>query len=357
MSRPRRKLDEKGEAGKVLGLLKKEPAGWRRERLHAVKLGLEGELGLEQIAEAIGRGRSRIQAWFDAYRRGGVQELLQVRRGKGPKSLLKEPMVSEMKRQLAKGQWRRAADAHQWLTGRFDLKVGLGAVYKYLGKCAARLKVPRPSHAKKNAGAAETFKSELAAKLDALGIERGRPVRIWMADEMRHGLQPVTRRVWALRGERVVVPVNPTYEWGYVYGALQVGGGRNRVLLHADGELGMQPVVPGTNQPARSGCHACGDLGRRGLSSPSRRPPGQRAPGGPARLQPGTQPGGKTLGHRQGRHLQPPLQNPGRPGSGDHQRVERILAKRRQSLLPDWSRLAAGSSKRYLSRHSTRLTV
>ena len=225
MSRPRRKLDEKGEAGKVLGLLKKEPAGWRRERLHAVKLGLEGELGLEQIAEAIGRGRSRIQAWFDAYRRGGVQELLQVRRGKGPKSLLKEPMVSEMKRQLAKGQWRRAADAHQWLTGRFDLKVGLGAVYKYLGKCAARLKVPRPSHAKKNAGAAETFKSELAAKLDALRIGRGRPVRIWMAEEMRYGLQPVTRRVWALRGERVVVPVNPTYEWGYVYGALQVGGG------------------------------------------------------------------------------------------------------------------------------------
>jgi transposase len=41
---------------------------------------------------------------------------------------------------------------------------------------------------------------------------------------MRYGLQPVTRRVWALRSQRVVVPVQPGYEWGYVFGALQVGG-------------------------------------------------------------------------------------------------------------------------------------
>lgn len=225
MSRPRKKLDEQGEGAKVLRMLKKEPAGWRRERLQAVKLGLEGELGLEQIARAVGRGRSRIQAWFDAYRRGGVAELLKVRRGKGPESLLKEPMAAEMKRQLAKGQWRRAADAHQWLGDRFGLRVGLGAVYKYLGKCAARLKVPRPSHEKKNAAAAETFKRELAAKLESIGIEEGRPVRIWVVDEMRYGLQPVMRRVWALRGERAVAPVNPRYEWGYVHGALQVGGG------------------------------------------------------------------------------------------------------------------------------------
>ena len=41
---------------------------------------------------------------------------------------------------------------------------------------------------------------------------------------MRYGLQPVTRRVWALRGPRAVAPVHPRYEWGYVFGALQVGG-------------------------------------------------------------------------------------------------------------------------------------
>jgi transposase len=49
-------------------------------------------------------------------------------------------------------------------------------------------------------------------------------VRLWVADEMRYGLLPVTRRVWSLRGVRPVCPVYPRYEWAYVYGAAEVGG-------------------------------------------------------------------------------------------------------------------------------------
>ena len=41
---------------------------------------------------------------------------------------------------------------------------------------------------------------------------------------MRYGLLPLTRRVWSLRGTRPVCPVNPRYEWAYVYGAAEVGG-------------------------------------------------------------------------------------------------------------------------------------
>jgi hypothetical protein len=41
---------------------------------------------------------------------------------------------------------------------------------------------------------------------------------------MRYGLLPVSRRVWSLRGVRPVCPVNPRYEWAYVYGAAEVGG-------------------------------------------------------------------------------------------------------------------------------------
>ena len=139
-------------------------------------------------------------------------------------STLKAPVAQEMREKLKEGVWRRAADAQRWLEEEHGVKVALPTVYKYLGKCEARLKVPRPSHAKKDAAAAETFKSELASKLQELSIEADRRVRIWVADEMRYGLQPVTRRVWSLRGTRVVVPVEPRYEWGYCYGALEVEG-------------------------------------------------------------------------------------------------------------------------------------
>jgi hypothetical protein len=71
------------------------------------------------------------------------------------------------------------------------------------------LKVPRPCHQKHDPGAAEAFKATLAQKLSDLKLPAGQPVRLWVADEMRYGLQPVTRRVWALRGQRAVAPVHP----------------------------------------------------------------------------------------------------------------------------------------------------
>jgi len=42
---------------------------------------------------------------------------------------------------------------------------------------------------------------------------------------MRYGLAPVTRKMWTIKGQEIIAPVNHRYEWGYLYGALQVGGG------------------------------------------------------------------------------------------------------------------------------------
>ena len=61
-------------------------------------------------------------------------------------------------------------------------------------------------------------------RLAALEIPHDRPVRRWVADEMRYGLLPLTRRVWSVRGLRPICPVHPRYEWAYLYGALEVSG-------------------------------------------------------------------------------------------------------------------------------------
>ena len=50
-------------------------------------------------------------------------------------------------------------------------------------------------------------------------------------DEHRVGLKPVLRRVWALRGQRPILPVQQRYEWLYVYGFVQPATGRNFWLL------------------------------------------------------------------------------------------------------------------------------
>jgi len=76
------------------------------------------------------------------------------------------------------------------------------------------------------------FRETLAVALAALALPVGKPVRLWVADEMRYGLQPVTRRVWSLRGERPVCSVRPGYQWGYVYGALEVAGQSGAQFLY-----------------------------------------------------------------------------------------------------------------------------
>jgi transposase len=43
-------------------------------------------------------------------------------------------------------------------------------------------------------------------------------VELWAEDEMRVGLKPVLRRVWAPRGRRPVAKTRRRYEWAYVYG-------------------------------------------------------------------------------------------------------------------------------------------
>jgi transposase len=145
MARTRRPLDPHGHGAQVRQQLKREPAGWRRERLLAVKLGLEGELSLEEIAAHLGRARSCIQRWLEQFRCGGLAALLQPpRRGKGPASQLTPELAQALRQKLAAGAFRRAADAHRWLLEEGGLRVGLATVYTYLKKSRRAAESPAP---------------------------------------------------------------------------------------------------------------------------------------------------------------------------------------------------------------------
>jgi transposase len=236
MGRPRKPLDATADAKAVRARLKdKDLEGWQRQRLQAAQLGLARVLSRPQIAEEVGVSPRTIGSWFEAMRTGGIEGLLARKpKGKGPASWLDEATAAEAKAELDKGKWRRAQDARRWLENKLGRKLSLVATYKYLGKCEARLKVPRPTHAKKDPAKVEAFRAELCEKLHGQQIALESSVHLWVSDEMRFGLQPVTRRVWTRRGIEVVVPVEPRYQWGYTYGALAILGGGTE-FLHTDG--------------------------------------------------------------------------------------------------------------------------
>lgn len=51
-------------------------------------------------------------------------------------------------------------------------------------------------------------------------------VELWTQDEARLGLKPVTRRVWAPKGERPTAQVRPAYEWLWLFAAVHPASGR-----------------------------------------------------------------------------------------------------------------------------------
>jgi len=199
MGRPRRSLDATADAKAVRARLKdKDLEGWQRQRLQAVQLGLAKTLSLPQIAEEAGISPRSVGVWFAAFRRGGIEGLLTRKpKGSGPASWLDEQSAVQFKAELDKGRWRRAQDARRWLENKLGRKLTLIVTYKYLGKCEARLKVPRPAHTKKDPAKVEAFRAELCEKLHGEQIALETSVHLWVSDEMRFGLQPVTRRVWA----------------------------------------------------------------------------------------------------------------------------------------------------------------
>lgn len=59
----------------------------------------------------------------------------------------------------------------------------------------------------------------------SIRIWKKRPLRIWVVDEARFGLQPSLKRAWVTRGVRAHKSSLCRYDWQYIWGAIQVGGG------------------------------------------------------------------------------------------------------------------------------------
>jgi transposase len=67
--------------------------------------------------------------------------------------------------------------------------------------------------------------------LEALAIPGDKPVRVWVQDETRYGLISTVRRCWSLRGIRPRADYQTNYQWGYVFGALEITQGEGQFLF------------------------------------------------------------------------------------------------------------------------------
>src|SRR2546423_4342486 len=81
---------------------------------------------------------------------------------------------------------------------------------------------------KSRSSSKKTFAEQIAA------VKAAHPtalVEVWSFDEHRIGLQPLLRRVWAPKGCRPICPVEPRYQWLYLYGFVCPAQGETLFLV------------------------------------------------------------------------------------------------------------------------------
>ena len=231
MARKRAQLDYRNEAGEVAKLFGKEKEVWKKERLQTLKLLLGTDQSYAQVAQIVGRHPSRVKQWAKMFREGGLSNLLTRGHGGGRKGCFTQAAREAMVAKLKEGRFRTAKQFQKWLEEDFQIKLSEKGVYYHLGKLGGRLKAPRPSHTKKDESKVIEFRENLAEKMKALNLPKEKEVRLWVYDEMRYGLHPLLRKMWSLIGTRVVAPVNRRFEWGYLFGALEVSNGQSEFLF------------------------------------------------------------------------------------------------------------------------------
>lgn len=121
-----------------------------RERLLAIRMGQQGHWTLQQIAEAVKRGRATIIRWVRAYRRAGIEGVLERHyEGERRKPSLSAQERQALKKGLGEGQWKSAREIQRWFNREHHKELQLATIYYWLGQVRASWKVPRKSHKKK----------------------------------------------------------------------------------------------------------------------------------------------------------------------------------------------------------------
>lgn len=195
-----------------------------QKRLLAARMACSGQFTAAQIAEQTGMSRRRFFDWMNALKTGGVGGLLERGHGGGAPPRIHGAVLVQLQQGLREGRWKRAKEIQHWLRERHAVRLQLPGVYYWLGKLGGVLKVPRKTHAHKDAAEADVFQQTLCERLASLNVAGGRRVRLWVADEHRYGLIPVVRKCWTMRGLRPTAPYRTKYQWGYLYSALEVDG-------------------------------------------------------------------------------------------------------------------------------------
>ena len=175
------------------------------------------------------RDSSTIYRWLRAYKQGGINELLSIKKAPGKTPHIPPSVREKLIKKLQEPQGETSYGKLQlWLEKECGIKVSYKVVHDLVHyKLKADLKVPRPQSNKANEEVQASFKKKLYELIKVMikYFGNSKPVRIWCQDESRFGLITIPGRMITLRG---VKPIGKK-QWKrgnfYIYGVVEPATG------------------------------------------------------------------------------------------------------------------------------------
>lgn len=112
------------------------------------------------IASLGGRHRTTVSKWMSSYKTGGIKALIAKGKSSGRKKKLNTSVEESLKQELEEQEgFSSYKEVQIWLKAIHDLEMSYTGVHQIVRyRLGAKLKVPRPTHAKQKTGAVENFK-------------------------------------------------------------------------------------------------------------------------------------------------------------------------------------------------------
>ncbi len=117
---------------------------------------------LEEAGEALGYSRRQCQRWWNAYARGGLEELLQSRVDeRGPQQRITEQAWAELSEAMKAGEIATYAQVREFLASRGIEYASADSVGDLMRRRKAKPKTGRPRHQQADVEEQEAFKKSL----------------------------------------------------------------------------------------------------------------------------------------------------------------------------------------------------
>lgn len=117
----------------------------------------------QEIAQRLGRDISTVTRWLQKYRRGGIQELLNINKAPGGRRIMSDAVLADLRQQLNRPEgFSSYGTIVEWLHKKHGLTMEYGTVYDWVhNRLGAKLKTPRPRSYRQDEARVEILKKTL----------------------------------------------------------------------------------------------------------------------------------------------------------------------------------------------------